>query len=52
MKNITIRLPDVEAAMMVELHKRYNISCDKFMVNFIKLRYEAEVLKVSGRLGN
>jgi len=52
MKTITIRLPDVEAAMMRELQKRCRISCDKLIIDLIKFKYEAEVLRVRGRQGN
>jgi len=41
MKTITIRLPDVEAAMLVEVQKRYKElrALDKFFVALVRRQY-------------
>ncbi len=47
MKTIAIRLPDVEALMLLELQRRRNVKVDKLLADSIRLKYEAEVLKVN-----
>ena len=46
MKTITIRLADVEAVMLLELQRKRNILVDKLLADFIRLKYEAKILKV------